>query len=483
MINTTNYSIPFDQGDLMNYVYKNKDVMKKLGNQLKSISNISEICKEGMCRGLAHTFAAYEINGLGAESINQLNNCLQPVSLTKSPYKQIEKYAQKSFNECISKILISRCTDIFNLQINQMPYIFYEDMANNVNSLKLPAKSQGIENLEYIMLCLDNNKNEKERRDSYNIEHETERKIIYDFYQKIELGFENPIPETLKADPIIYKKIQDKINLTESEIKLFLKDAYYYCGLHYSCETAMFNANVGIAYYKNSLPLSYNNIALKKIFNITLQKLEDYLSYMECNKKSSALIFSRNCHAMTISGRYDVQKKHYIFSFFEPNKGLLQTDDKTQLIKLIEIISKDHSTFPFTFTANFPFIQKELISQAIGNVLLLEKRNEHSKKLYLPSINKKEIQFLTKKYLAENKIDISIYNGVKLKFVDYYPENDELTLKLIMGGKTYTLYSELNDINKTIDLINASMDEYQKYKNQDIYIDWKGQILNRLKTA
>ena len=503
MFNTTNYSIPFHQSNLLSYVEENKDVMNKLGNQLKSITNISEVCQGGTCYGLAHTFAAYELHGLGAESINQLNNCLQPVSLTKSPYEQIEKYTQKSFKECISKVLASRCTDIFNIQINQMPQHFYKYMAVKVDSLKLPDKPQDIENLEYIMRCLDNNKHEVKRSDSYNIEYETERKVIYDFYKTIELGLESSFPEIFKVDPIIYKKIQDKVSLTESEIKLFLKYAYHYCRLHYSYETAIFNSDIGITYSNKVSSLSYNNIIYNKTLDVTLQQIENHLSTIEDNKITSALLFLTNCHAMTISGRYDEQKKQYIFSFFEPNKGLLQTNDKTQIIDLIKEITAGYFIPPLTFTANFPFIERTLISQAIGSVIYLEKRNELSKKPYLPSINKKEIQILTKKHLAEDKVDMTLYNGAKLKFVDYDPKNDKIKLELMTKTKNYTLYSEFNDVNTTISLINASMDEYQKHKSKDIYIDGyasnyiyidgyasndiyidkKGQILNRLKTA
>ncbi|MGG4661870.1 hypothetical protein [Providencia vermicola] len=491
MLSKINYTIPFCQDYLCDHIPNNKTIMNKLSNQLKNVSNITQSCKEGICHGLALTFAAYEMHGLGAKSINQLNQCLNPVPPTISHNKNVQAYAKQAYLIETSNLLASRCTDIFNLQMNINRYGIYYELANKNNSLDLPNRLENITDIEYITSLLEIQKKINDDRQAYRPNIEIEKKLIQELYQKIESGLDIPVPNAFKIKPNICKKIQNKEKLTQQEIKLFLTHAYLYCALYFEYEAAIFNFNSGIIHNNDFPPFSHEN-TIPPLNNITLQELTNTVDYYKKNKQNFALIYGKNCHSMTINGRYNSQKDEYIFSFFEPNDGLIQSNNQSEFLKLITPIVKAFTTLPvithiappftvaFTYPAIIPFFQETLNPEVIGKVSVLHKSRYDTKQTMLPVLNIKNIQNSTKTMLVNDKITINLQNNSKLTFENYYKENNELTLRLSRGNDSYTIYSELNDIDVTIDLIRASMDEYPKYRSKNIYIDWKGQILNRL---
>jgi len=465
-----NYPIKFHQSDLQRYVYTNKNVARKLIHQLKSIENVATSCTDGVCRGLSHTFIAYEKQGLGAHYINLLKLSKNSFTTMESPYDEIKSPINQlniEYNPILENVLNYLCTDIFNLQINQSYYNYYYNMANKLYSFTLPPRPENSTHFDYIFHCLEKFKNDRSIYFSSrcNINFEIEKELIKDFYTKIESNAEMPVSGNSEKMTPIYNKIRHKKNLTPYEIQVVIEAAYNYCYLHYASETASTNVNLGVSPDSDQSAFSFNNIYHRKR-TVTLEDLKNDITGCITKKQDFSCIFSTTDHAMAITYRYDMLKNCYIFSFFEPNKGLIQTESKKEFFDILTKIPT-YNGYKRKFNPLF-----------IGYIRNFQKSNTPSKKLHLPVIIDKG--HLTKKHLVNSKTVIKLNKGVKLSFEGYYQENDELTLKLQLGKRTFTIYSELNDINKTVDLINYSMQEFPNYMGNDIYIDWKGQILNRL---
>lgn len=478
MPSTINYSTRFVQNDLLNHMPNDKNLMGKLTQQLKSISNITYACKTGACQGLSHIFAAYEMNGLGAESLHQLKNCLNPVIPSTSAYKEVNKCAEQAYSKCISNLLAERCTDIFDIQINQYQYCGYYNLYIGNDIVNMTPKPENMTNIEYIIQYLEKNSaniHSKNRDYWFQPDITIEKNIAHELYSRIESGVHNPTPNKYKSAQSLYNKINQKKAIMPIEAHSFIKEIYAYCMLHYASETALFNLNSGITMDNRYPPLSLINI---EPFweNISFKKLEYLLTKNQFNKQDIAILYSSNDHAMAICGKYYPQKEKYLFSFFEPNYGLIQIHDKNEFIQLLSQITTPHPTLPFSFSLTYPFIKRTKPDKTICHIRKLQKTRTHSKEMKLPQINNKELQAEIKKQLTENKISIDLDKSAKLIFDEYSQENNKLTMKLKKEGNTFTIYSTLCDIHSTIELITNSINKVPLLTTRDICINSLGKI-------
>lgn len=472
-----NYPIKFCQNDLLNYVFKNDPLISKLAQQLKNISNITYACKNGACQGLSHIFAAYEMDGLGAESLHQLKNCLNPFIPSTSAYKEVNKCVEKAYLKCISNLLAERCTDIFDVQINQYQYNGYNDLYNNYYTINTVPKPKGITNIEYIIQCLEeNNKNiySKNIEPCFNPNIKIEKDITYDLYNKIRFGNETPTPRKYKAEQSLYDKIKKDKDITLNEMQSFIKEIYAYCMLHYASETALFNLNSGLTIDNRCSPLSSINVE-PSWESVSFKQLEKPITEKSIKKQDVAIIYNSNNHAMAICGKYYPQKQRYLFSFFEPNCGLIQSSNIKEFIDFLKQIISLKFTLPIAST------QKTKTDVTIGYIRKLQKTRTHSKKMKLPKINNAELQSEIKKQLTESKVSIELDKSTKLTFDEYSQGNNKLTMKLKKEGDTFTIYSTLCDIHSTIALITNSINKVPLLTSAKICINSLGKIFYRLR--
>ncbi|MEQ4673759.1 hypothetical protein ABN063_04270 [Providencia vermicola] len=472
-----NYPIKFCQNDLLNYVYKNDPLINKLAQQLKNISNITYACKNGACQGLSHTFAAYEMDGLGAESLHQLKNCLTPFIPPTSAYKEVNKCVEKAYSKCMSNLLAERCTDIFDIQINQYQYYGYNNLYQNYNTINTVPKPKGITNIEYIIQCLEeNNKNicSKNIDPSFNPDIKIEREITYDLYNKIRFGNKTPTPPKYKAEQNLYDKIQKDKDITLNEMHSLIKEIYAYCMLHYASETALFNLNSGLTIDNRCSPLSPINVE-PSWESVSFKQLEELITEKNLKKQDLAIIYSSNNHAMAICGKYSPQEKKYLFSFFEPNYGLMQSSNTKEFIDFLKQIINLKITLPNAST------QKTKTDVTIGCIRKLQKTRTLSKRMKLPKVNNAELQSEIKKQLTENKVSINLDKSTKLNFDEYSQDNNKLTMKLKKEGDTFTIYSTLCDIHSTIALITNSINKVPLLTSAKICINSLGKIFYQLR--
>ncbi|WP_374445717.1 hypothetical protein [Providencia sp.] len=471
-----NYPIEFRQNDLLNYIYKNDPLISKLAQQLKNISNITYACKNGVCQGLSHTFAAYEMDGLGAESLHQLKNYLSPLIPSTSAYKEINKCVEEAYSKCISNLLAERCTDIFDVQINQYQYYGYNDLYNNYNTVYTEPKPENITNIEYIIKCLEENNKSMHSKNGvpyFKPDISIEKNIAYDLYNKIRCGNKTPTPRKYKAEQSLYDKIQKDKDITPNEMQSFIKEIYAYCILHYASETALFNLNSGVTIDNRCSPLSSINVE-PNWESVSFKQLEELITEKSLKKQDIAIIYSSNNHAMAICGKYYPQKQGYLFSFFEPNYGLMQSSDIKKFIDFLKQVISPKITLPIACT------QKIKTDVTIGYIRKLQKTRTYSKKMKLPQINYKELQFKIKKQLAENKASIDLDKSTKLIFEQYSQGNNKLTMKLKKERDTFTIYSTLCDIHSTIALITNSINKVPLLTSANICINSLGKIFYQL---
>lgn len=478
MLSKINYTIPFCQNDFLNSIYKNNNIISKLAKQLKNITNISHTCQAGACHGLSHTFAAYEMNGLGAESLHQLKECLNPSAPSTSAFKEISKYTDAAYSECISNLLAERCTDIFDTQINQHQYYGYEGLYDNYDTTDVAPKSENITNIEYVIQCLEEN---NKRVHSKNIDPyfkpdiNIEKNIAYELYRKMKSGNETPTPRKYKAEKNLYDKIQKNKAINQNEMHSFIKEIYAYCMLHYASETALFNLNSGIVIDNRYSPLSCINVE-PNWRSVSFKQLEELITEKSLKQQDTAISYRTDTHAMVICGRYSPQEKKYLFSFFEPNYGLMQSYDKKEFISFLTQVLSPPLTFPVTFSSTFPFIQKIEVDATIGYIRELQKIRTQSKTLKLPTIQNQELQFEIKKQLTKNNTEILLDNNAKLTFDNFHQKNNRLTMKLQKENDTFTIHSALCDVNSTITLVNNVINKRPLLTTRNIHINSLGKI-------
>lgn len=470
MLSKINYTIPFCQNDLLNYAYKNDPLINKLAQQLKNITNIARVCKDGACRGLSYIFAAYEMNGLGAESLHQLKLCLDPPIPSISAFKEVNQHAEAAYSSCISNLLAERCTDIFDIQLNQFQYNGYCRLYNNCDLINIAPKPEGITNIEYVIQCLEeNNKNvhSKNKKTYFKPDINIEKGIAHDLYNKIKLGSDTPTPSIYKAKQSLYDKIKKNKDITPNEIKSFIKEIYAYCILLQGSEAALFNLNSGIVFNNRFSPLYYTNLETNRK-NISFKQLEKIIINKEIEKQNNAIIYTSNNHAMAICGKYYPQKGKYLFSFFEPNYGLMQSSDTNEFIEFLKQVINPEITLPIDCT------QKIKTDVTIGRIQELQKIRTQSKTLKLPTIKNQELQFEIKKQLTKDNTEILLDDSTKLIFDNFHQKNNKLTMKLQKESDTFTIHSTLCDVNSTIALVNNVINKFPLLTTRNIHINSLG---------
>ncbi|MCG9950685.1 hypothetical protein I6L81_18770 [Providencia rettgeri] len=469
-----NYPVKFNQVNLLNFSSDKKNI-EQFANEIVTTSNI-QYSRKGICLGLAHSYIAYENEGNGLAFIENLNQMLN-VSKNELPDKKKQNsYSDLAYQTHSFATLKNHFLNALKLQFNYTKSSHYKIMAKEILDTELPYRHPYETNLEYINHYLYLNKND-ELLDNYSgLNSDTERLMINDFYLKIAKNVTVNQPEMPKFPEDIQNKIIKDQTLTDDEMQIFLHYAFVYCAAQYEFKTTQFNILAGITYHNNKPNNSYENIEQKWRF-ITRYELKKAISITVFKKEDFFAIYAAQKHATAITAKYQPTNNNYQFSFFEPNKGVFYTSDKNKLMGVIDQLPIDSPTS----IVKYANLNEQEKLQPIGYIQLFQTEKDNTHRLNLQTSSKKDVQKQAKEVLAQKKVSTSLKNGNKLVFIDYNPLNDELTLSLPLGKRTFTIYSELNDIDTTIDLINASMHEYPTYKENDIYIDWKGQILNRLK--
>lgn len=471
-----NYSTKFCQSELLQFACSNKETAARLADNIVCISNIYQ-SSEGICKGLAHAYIAYENNQLGSAFINLLNEALILANPPLAKHNLLENQITLAQKELAFKLIKKHYIDALKLQINHIKAHYYNQISKYISKIKFDEIKAGETNLDYITNCLIKYNSIFDMTNRYGLCFEEQQQVVTELYNKIKAGTPILSPEMLQTKKDIYTKIKEEQSLTSNEIKLFLKDAYHYCELLHELKTTEFNAKAGII-YNNYKPLNaYENIHHKQKM-LSKYELKNEINRTVALKKDFFTLYVSKNHAMAFTAKYIERTDAFSFSFFEPNKGVMTTHNKSEFLDIINNIDMDNHDSKITSIYKHPIEKdKETI---IGKQFPLQKDTKNPQRLTLQTIQHKDIHILAKTQLVKDKIAITLNNESKLTFINYAPLNDELTLSLSLGNRIFTIYSELNDLNKTREIINDSLHEWLNYIGENIYIDWKGQILNRL---
>ena len=468
-----NYPLQFSQNNLLAFTSDNKNI-EKFTDKIITTSNIRRSV-DGICLGLSHCFIAYENEGNGLAFIQNINHVINASKGELVDEKNLKGYSNLAYQKCAVNTLKKYYLNALKLHIDHRHSAYYQYMSKNILNSNLPHQYPHETNLEYINHCLFQNKNDELMDYCYELNSDVEKQMVKDLYVKIEKNIMICHPEISKLPLNIQEKIRNDQALTIGEVKTFLNYAYLYCAAHYEHKVNNFNMLAGITYNSHHPNDSYENTA-PKWKTVTRYELKKAINIATATNKNFTAIYGTNTHAMAITAIYHPINHIYQFSFFDPDEGLICTTDKSKLMKFIDHIPRN----PPSNIIKYANDREHEKLEPIGKILLLQTDKKNTRQLHLPMLTKKDIQIRTKKLLTQKKLSIFLKEGSPLTFSDYNPNNDELKLKLPLGKRIFTIYSELNDINQTVDLINNSMQEFPSYMGNDIYIDWKGQILNRL---
>ncbi|CAG9415734.1 hypothetical protein NVI2019_PEGOAJLN_01266 [Providencia alcalifaciens] len=459
------FSTIFNQNNLLKYIHSDKKNIKHIIDKLNHISNINNSLN-GICQGLTHQYIAYENNHQGSQFIQQLNSVINLAKLDVPSDDPLQDANNQAWKQLSAHVAQQHAIDAIRLQANHEQSHYYFSQQTRLKRAHLAPKYPSETNWQYIECCLTALKNDIDMQKYYGISAAQECNLIRALYHKIKCGEKIILPEFNLLTPEINKKIKQGDSLTETEVKLFLQDAYKYCALVCEFDSTLFNVKSGLKYNKTESDFSYKNTQ-QSIVTATVQDIETFINAIIQNQQNCSISYSAHHHATAITIRYDPQNKRHSLSYFDPNEGVINLTSKQHLLDTLRILPKN------THIKN----DGKIIETAdIGKFIPIA---DPSNKLKLPDLEK-EVEKLTKQLLVGKKTTLTLSNKNRLSFIEYDKKNDFLFLELKMEKECYQIISEYRSLNDTIKLIESTKSEYQCYQNKNIYIDWKGRIANRI---
>ncbi|WP_335674086.1 hypothetical protein [Providencia stuartii] len=340
-----NYSIKFNQYQLIEYFHKNPS--NEFTKKIIGIENIN-YTDGGLCYGLTDRFLVNVYQNNEINFIKEIINILNVVtSLNKQTYPM--SYNQKKFISYYNAHLNELFHKIFRSQFNQNISI---DIKNTIYQFKYPSIHENENINNYIERVID--ENIKKLCQS--------KKILIPYFDEIKVLI-NKINNSLQSKAfnvytiknyhdnfsILVEKIRHncfnskKKDLLVSKIELF----FHFIGQYFSREiiskTEFNNKLESVCYNNQPINFSlYDSIFNKEI--ISLNKLKKMVEKNILKNRVLACDVCNRDHAMAIIAKPLTNCNQTIFEFFDPNKGVFITKNKSDFFELLKkIINKKNS--------------------------------------------------------------------------------------------------------------------------------------------
>lgn len=346
-IKTNDYSIKFNQYDLIKHIQKNThdEFIKKI----IGIDNIRYIYG-GLCYGLTDRFL---VNAYKNKEIAFIQQLIASFNVPPSPsthhglsmnqQEQHLYYKNKAyFNELFH--------DIFKAQFNQN---IFADLQNTIHQFTYPPINKKEEIFDYMNRVIDKNI----RKIGIS------KKALKPYFHQLK-ALLSQVNKAIRTPSIQSSTIENNTNfqtfiervkysclnpqkngISNNKIKLFFYYSAKYLAKEVLNKTIIYNEITGASYSPKYQDIKDYNIDNHKE-TITLKELKSRIDKATNERKVLACDLCNKDHAMAIIVQPLPYNNKIGFELFDPNKGLLVTNKKRNFIELINrIVNKKNSNF------------------------------------------------------------------------------------------------------------------------------------------
>ena len=462
MNNILKYNIPFRQAPVINYIAK--EIPHRFSHKITNIANISIITR-GICHGLSNAFIMYENNNKGKDYINEINgsfNCINSINSinsineNKNTFRKYYLDSIKLFSNANFDQLIS--TSINNQSDYDKSYYFNE-MYEDVNKFNLPIRTKNQSNFDFIKKIITENK----IKDTYNnpihlIDESEVIDYIYFFFDSVtnpkstKYGESsrsskfNNLPE-IRVENEIQNKIKKNEILTNDEIKCFLKIAYQAIAQYIDLKMTSKKLNAGLI-NDDTKPINHKNNNSYTGECISISKIKENIERKISNNKKYYCLFEVKEHCMAISVNFDKYNKP-IYNFFEPNEGIITTNDEGKFIKILERVLNNFNKEGKAY--------KNDLDEPVVYVQEIESKSGSNNRITPSKVNLKDVQHHIKKSLIKDKAKLDLSENYKLQLTRHDLEKN--IIKGVIYGFNHNIKITSKDMNidRMVTIINKNI--------------------------
>ncbi|MBS0925445.1 hypothetical protein JK188_13240, partial [Providencia sp. JGM181] len=394
MITHTKFSVPFQQEPIVNYIATN--IPDLFQNKLVKVSNISPI-QAGICSGLSNYFMMYESHNLGSQYIKKLSDAFHIISSQEHPKNTLDKYVLNStkkfkmaeFNTLIYQAINEQADYINSLELNKL--------ALDINNISVRDIYPQEDNVRYLNKLLKSG--EINRRlnmpDTFLINYNFPANLAFFIDKILDRNCSSSLHLSQEEIVPIREKLTHKIPLTTNDAHLILTAFLKFEVDKMSLISVDRRIRAGLI-NNDAQPLENRQNTNHYGELKTLADIEMDIGESIKSKGYYYSLVETIDHCMAISAKSNSKK--VIYTFFDPNNGILFDEDSYSFFKQLSQFFDEFSTNDQT--------EHSYAGHVLLNVRIIDKIANSQNKLSLPEFSDEDIQTNIKNVLIKNKVNI-----------------------------------------------------------------------------
>ncbi|HHR6079136.1 TPA: hypothetical protein ACS7ZY_001485 [Providencia alcalifaciens] len=466
MITPVKFSIPFQQGPIVNYIATNIPSLFK--NKLVKVSNISPI-QAGICVGLSSHFMTHENHGLGSQYIKKLSDAFNAISSQEHPKNMLDKYVLNSTKKFKLAEFSTLIYQAINEQIDHRDSFELSELSFDINNLSIRDIYPQEKNNDYLNDLLESGEIHERLSmpDTFLINFDFPANLAF-FIEKLQdKNHSNRLYLSQEEIEPIREKLSHELPLTINDARLiltaFLKfevEKVSLMSVDRQIRTGLINDNAQLLENKQN---TNHYDGLKTLADIEMDIDESIKSkgYYYC-------LVTTIEHCMAISARNSDKK--VIYKFFDPNNGILIDKDSYHFFNQLSQIFDEFKINGQT--------KRSYSGHILLNVYTIDKRTNSQNKISLPDFSNEEIQTNIKNALIKDKVKIKLPGNFNIKLKNHDSINNITQSTIYKGLKKWNIDSSEIDVKKMISAITEKL-PLIKNKKGNFSIDKYGEIHHR----
>ncbi|MGO2345279.1 MAG: hypothetical protein ACTH64_05805, partial [Providencia sp.] len=235
--------------------------------------------------------------------------------------------------------------------------------------------------------------------------------------------------------------------LTNDEIKCFLKIAYQAIAQYIDLKMASKKLNAGLI-NDDTKPINHKNNNSYTGECISISKIKENIERKISNNKKYYCLFEVKENCMAISVNFDKYNKP-IYNFFEPNEGIITTNDEGKFIKILERVLNNFNKEGKAY--------KNDLDEPVVYVQEIESKSGSNNRITPSKVNLKDVQHHIKKTLIKDKAKLDLSENYKLQLTRHDLEKN--IIKGVIYGFNHNIKITSKDMNidRMVTIINKNI--------------------------
>lgn len=327
MLDAFKYSVKFEQIDIINH-FKNTS-KNNFSKKIIGVDNMKSL-QDGICYGLTNSFLYYAHANQEEIYVTETYNAYKNIKKIKLVDFLKDTYHYKAFKKHSEALLNQNFNKARNIQNHHNMIYFLRDILNKFNKIK---KEYNEDDCDYI--------NRLFQKNTLSIK-EDEKHLYLELHEFINKVYHDALNPPLKLEKNRYNNlvsdVSSKCFQNESEIDSLRFPLFFSLVKDYYLELT----KERLTQLENIQNIHYDSITSID-FDITFTSKELKAHIEDCLIKKKDIIgnLCSQTHSMGIVVKYRNGKP--IFEFFEPNKGLFKTTDKSHFFNFLDALFNDKS--------------------------------------------------------------------------------------------------------------------------------------------